>query len=331
MTRLGFTGDVMLGRLVDERQRRRPAAAVWGDVLDRLRALDGLFVNLECCLSTRGGPWTETYRPFHFRADPDRAVSALERAGVDWANLANNHLMDFGETALLDTVRRLDEAGIAHSGAGRNLRAAREPAVVDVGDPEAAGLRVGFVSATDNTPEFAATEANLGTAYLDLRDESAAREVLAAQLARARERDPDLLVASLHWGPNMVEEPPERFRRLARWLVEQGIDVVHGHSAHVFQGVEVRDGSVILYDCGDFVDDYAVDSTLRNDRSFLFEMSVEEDGVTSLRLLPTEISNLAVHQTSPSTAEWSRRRMRALSAPFGTEFERDGEVLVVQP
>ncbi|HKL30860.1 MAG TPA: CapA family protein, partial [Natrialbaceae archaeon] len=67
---IGFTGDVMLGRLVDEHQQRRPVTAVWGDFLDRLRALDALIVNLECCLSTRGEPWRRTYRPFHFRADP---------------------------------------------------------------------------------------------------------------------------------------------------------------------------------------------------------------------------------------------------------------------
>ncbi|PSQ46749.1 poly-gamma-glutamate biosynthesis protein [Halobacteriales archaeon SW_6_65_15] len=335
--RLGFTGDVMLGRKVDERQRHRnrPPTAVWGDELDRLRALDGLFVNLECCLSTRGERWTRTRRPFHFRADPDWAVPALVEAGVDWVSLANNHLLDFDETALLDTIDHLDDAGIAHSGAGEDEAVARETATVEVGGAgstaeESDALRIAFVSATDNTPEFAAGESSPGTAYLDLSEEVAARETMAEVLARARETDPDLLVVSLHWGPNMVEEPPEHFRRFGRWLAERGVDLIHGHSAHVFQGVEVHDGTPICYDCGDFVDDYAVDSDLRNDRSFLFEVGVTEEGeVSELRLVPTEIDDCAVHEASRRAAEWSRSRMRELSAEFGTKFEEeDGELVL---
>ena len=340
MARLGFTGDVMLGRLVDERQRfeRRSPAAVWGSVFERLRSLDGLFVNLECCLSTRGERWTRTYRPFHFRAHPDWALSALDAAGVDWATLANNHLLDYGETALLDTLDHLDGAGIARSGAGGNLAAARAPAVVDVeiGGDRADGAgderdsqRVAFVSATDNTPEFAAGPEKPGVAYLDLRDEVESRAVLAEQLASAREADPDLLVASLHWGPNFAEAPPRRFRELARWLAERDVDVIHGHSAHIFQAVEVHEGSLVLYDCGDFVDDYAVDPDLRNDRSFLFEVEVVGGEVAALRLVPTETEGCAVRLASEGAAEWSRRRMCELSKPFGTTFERDGGTLVL--
>nr|WP_276278645.1 CapA family protein [Halomicroarcula sp. SYNS111] len=109
--RLGLTGDVMLGRLVDEYQQRRPAPAVWGDLEDHLRGLDGLVVNLECCLSARGRQWRRTERAFHFRAEPEWAVPALEAAGVDACALANNHVLDYEEEALLDTLGHLDEGG----------------------------------------------------------------------------------------------------------------------------------------------------------------------------------------------------------------------------
>jgi poly-gamma-glutamate synthesis protein (capsule biosynthesis protein) len=324
--RIGLTGDVMLGRLVDQYQRQRPVTAVWGDLLDRLHGLDGLFVNLECCLSTRGEPWTRTYRPFLFRADPDWAVPALSRAGVDCCALANNHVLDFGETALLDTLDHLDEAGIAHAGAGRARTGALDPAVVAVGD-----FVVAFVSLTDNTPEYAASEGSPGTAYVEIdREDSETRAAVTDVLARARDRDPDLLVASLHWGPNMVETPPDSFRAFARWLIDEGVDVVHGHSAHVFQGVERYRGRPICYDTGDFVDDYAVDDRLRNDRSFLFELTTTDGGdPTELRLVPTEIDDFAVHRAGSEAAAWSRERMRELSASFGTSFERDGDHLVV--
>jgi poly-gamma-glutamate synthesis protein (capsule biosynthesis protein) len=128
----------------------------------------------------------------------------------------------------------------------------------------------------------------------------------------------------------MVVEPPDAFRAFARWLVEAGFDVVHGHSAHVFQGVDVYRGRPVLYDTGDFVDDYAVDARLRNDRSFLFELEVSPAGrPTELRLSPTEIADCAVHEASPDAAAWSRERMRERSAPFDTAFERDGDALVL--
>lgn len=325
-SRIGFTGDVMLGRVVDDRQRRRRVDAVWGNVLERLHGLDGLVINLECALSTRGRQWRRTHRPFHFRADPDWAVPALERAGVDVCALANNHVLDYEEPALRDTLKHLDETGIARTGAGETLDEALEPAVVPIG-----GLTVAVVALTDNTPEYAADDSSPGTAWIEIdREDDGTRRCVREALERARGADPDLLVASLHWGPNMVEEPPSSFREFGRWLVDEGVDVVHGHSAHVFQGVEVHEGRPILYDTGDFVDDYAVDPELRNDRSFLFVLRIADDGeLLELRLRPTEIDDCAVHEASPDAADWARERMRELSAPFGTTFERDGSALVL--
>ena len=323
--RIGFTGDVMLGRVVDERQRHRDVEAVWGSALEHLCDLDGLVINLECVLSSRGRKWRRTRRPFHFRADPEWAVPALERAGVDVCALANNHVLDYEEEALTDTLEHLDAAGIARTGAGETIDEALEPAVRTVDD-----LELAVVSLTDNTPEYAADESSPGTAWIEIdRDDETTRRRVDAVLERARKADPDLLVASLHWGPNMVTEPPGAFREFGRWLVDRGVDVVHGHSAHVFHGIEVYDGRPIVYDAGDFVDDYRVDPELRNDRSFLFVLSVSSDGgLEELRLVPTEIDDCTVHEASPDAAAWARSRMRSLSKPFGTEFERDGETLV---
>ncbi|WP_255193676.1 CapA family protein [Natronobeatus ordinarius] len=326
--RLGLTGDVMLGRLVDERHRNRSVGAVWGDLREHLRSLDALAINLECALSTRGQPWTLTHRPFHFRADPDWAVPALEDVDVSFAALANNHVLDFEEPALYDTLSELEDAGIAHTGAGRDETEAFEPATITVGD-----LRVTFVSFTDNTPEYAAAGDEPGTAFLPIEDdEEAARERAREALLAARDERSDLLVASLHWGPNMVEEPAPAHRRFARFLVEEGVDLIHGHSAHVFQGIEVIDGVPVCYDCGDFVDDYAIDRRLHNDRSFLFEARLEPDTgeIGELRLFPTRIDNCAVYRATEPAASWSRDRMRERSEPFGTSFERDGEELVLE-
>ncbi len=323
MVTLGFAGDVMLGRTVDERQRSRPPEAVWGDVLPRLRALDGLVVNLECCLSTRGRPWRRTDRPFHFRADPGWAVPALLAAGVSGVALANNHVLDFEEPALSDTLDALEGAAIPHAGAGLDVEAARTPARFEVD-----GLAVGLVSLTDNTPEYAAGPDSPGTAHVEIDHEDPGTWAVVEEALDAL-TDVDLVVASLHWGPNMRHSPPPAFRAFARWLVEAGVDVVHGHSAHVFQGVEVYEGRPILYDTGDFVDDYAVDPELRNDRSFLFELTVEGGTPTRLELTPTEIGDCAVSAAGGEVARWCRETMRERSSAFDTPFERAGEGLAV--
>lgn len=317
---LGFVGDVMFGRGVNEAQTDRPPEAVWGDVLPRLDALDGLFLNLECCLSTRGEQTPG--RGYYFRADPSWAVPALARAGTAWAGLANNHVLDFGHDAFEDTLEALSEARITHAGAGRNRRAAFAPANVSVG-----GLDVAVVALTDRAPAYAAGVLAPGTAYLPMWGTGITRTALEGVLRRARRDDPDLLVVSLHWGPNWEPRPAERYRRLARWLVDAGADVVHGHSAHVPQGVEVYRGRPIIHDGGDFVDDYAVVGDLHNDRSFLFELSVASGRPSSLRLRPIVIEDAAVHLASDGPAAWVREQMRARSRPFGTTFERLGEAL----
>jgi len=322
---LGFTGDVMLGRNVDRQRRGEPPERVWGSALPRFRDLDGLFVNLECALSTRGSQWTRTHRPFHFRADPDWAVPALETAGVDWAALANNHLLDYEAVALLDTIEHLDGADIAHAGAGRDVATASQPSIVEVG-----GLRVGLCSFTDNTPEYAAGPDRPGVARIEMDLAEDERALVRDVLETIRAGQPDLVVASLHWGPNMTAYPAEQYRRFGRWLLEEGVDLVHGHSAHVFQGVERRENGLVLHDCGDFVDDYAVDRELRNDRSFLFEVDVTPAGdLERLRLRSVEIADCAVNTVAGEPSAWWRETMRERSGPFGTAeaFERAGDGL----
>ncbi|MGZ4604250.1 MAG: CapA family protein, partial [Kineosporiaceae bacterium] len=149
MTTLALAGDTMLGRGVGEHLASHPVRTLFGDdLLEVLADTDGMLVNLECCISERGTPWPA--RVFHFRAPP-RAVDALVLLGVRWVTLANNHALDYGPVALLDTVQFLRRAGIAVAGAGPDLAAARTPVPMDVG-----GAAVTLLSFTDHPAEYAA-------------------------------------------------------------------------------------------------------------------------------------------------------------------------------
>ncbi len=321
--RVGFIGDVMLGRSVTDRWTGRDPTGVWGSTLDRLQALDGLVVNLECCVSARGERWPG--KTYYFRAAPDFAVPALRAAGVSVASLANNHVLDFDTVGLADTQTHLGAAGSAAVGAGQDRAAAFEPVLTDAG-----GLSVATIALTDQWPAYAAGPERPGTAYtpLDPGVRSTRRRV-GDTLQRAREADPDLVVASLHWGPNWETEPDGTQETFARWLIDRGVDVVHGHSAHVLQGVEIYRRRPIIYDAGDFVDDYVHKEGLHNKRSAIFELVVRDGRLAGLRLVPVEIDDEAVHLAGDEGAGWLRETIRERSVPYGTTAERAGAGLLI--
>ncbi|MFC7188155.1 CapA family protein [Halorubrum yunnanense] len=324
--RIGFVGDLMLGRSVNERWVDDDPADVWGSTLPRLQALDGLVANLECCVSDRGTQWPD--KVYYFRSDPSFAIPALEAAGASFASLANNHILDFREPALRDTRTHLGDADIAHAGAGTDLETALEPAVFEAGD-----VTVAAFGLTDQSPAFAATEDGPGTAFATLDPRiPETRSLVEGILENARSHDPDLVVASLHWGPNWETEPRRVHERFGRWLVDQGVDVVHGHSAHVLQGVEVYQGRPIIYDAGDFVDDYVdyIDRQgVHNKRSALFELVVRDGDLDELRVEPAAIVDEAAALAGPDVAEWVRDTIAERSAAFGTDVERtDGRVTI---
>jgi poly-gamma-glutamate capsule biosynthesis protein CapA/YwtB (metallophosphatase superfamily) len=321
---IALAGDVMLGRHVDEVHAGQDPAYAWGDVLPVIEAQDLFLINLECALTTRTAEWRDGERKvFYFRADPDRATATLRRGRVDFASLANNHAGDFDVTGLIDTFAALDRAGIAHAGAGVNLAAARLPARLEV-----EGLRVAVVAFADYPEQWAATPSAPGINFLEVSTAPATMAVVRETLAAAR-AEADLVIFSIHWGPNMRPRPIPAFREFAHRVIDAGADVFWGHSAHIVQGIEVRHGNPILYDTGDFVDDYAIDPDLRNDLSALFVLRIAPPAITRLELLPVQIGDCQVNRARGRERDWIARRIVALSAEFGTRAVDDGAAVIV--
>jgi poly-gamma-glutamate synthesis protein (capsule biosynthesis protein) len=259
MAMLALMGDLMLGRMVNHELKALAPEELWGDLLPLLSEADARIANLECAITTYRQPWIRSHKVFHFRADPD-AVAVLNAAHIDAVSVANNPSLDFEVQGLLDTLSNLDEAGIRHAGAGHDWDEACKPALF-----EADGQQIALIAATDNEPAFAAAAGIPGTHYLEVSLESDTLHHVAELIASARAAGAKLVVFSNHWGPNMIERPPEQFRAFAHAVIEAGADVYYGHSAHISQGVEVFHRTPILYDTGDFIDDYAIDPWLHND------------------------------------------------------------------
>lgn len=321
---LAFTGDVMLGRLVNRVLTFDGYQYVWGDTLDTLREADLRLINLECVISDKGSKWTTTPKVFYFRANPD-ATFTLLTAGINFVSNANNHSLDFQEEALLDMLNRLDQNGIAHTGAGQNLAYASKPVILRKRD-----VNIGVVAFADYPPEWAATENRAGINYLPVDAGEQALKPVEQSVKSMRAAGADYVILSMHWGPNMREFPTEEFQMFARAVADLGVDVFFGHSAHIFQCVEVHNGRLILYDTGDFVDDYAVDLDLRNDQSFLYLVTLEDGRISEVRLVPVLISNFQVNLATVSQADDICSKMLRRSRAFNAQFTREGERLILR-
>ena len=312
---LALAGDTMLGRGVAEALRSRPPRSLVSDeVAAAVREADLVLLNLECCISERGTPWPAPGKPFFFRAPP-QASELLVHLGVDCVTLANNHALDFGYDALLDTFEYLREAGVEWVGAGVDLERARAPVVV-----EAAGLTLAVVAATDHPADFAAEHDRPGVAYAEL--DRGVPEWLFGAIRRA---EADAVLVTPHWGPNMTASPTERVRDAAAALERTDAALVAGHSAHVFHGV----GGRTLYDLGDFLDDYRVDPVLRNDLGLLFLVTLGPGGPRRLEAVPLALDYCHTRAADGDDARWIARRFRAACADLGSDVrEEDGRLVV---
>jgi poly-gamma-glutamate capsule biosynthesis protein CapA/YwtB (metallophosphatase superfamily) len=310
---LALAGDTMLGRKVAEAiDRDGPDSLFADEVIALTRSADLFVLNLECCISSRGSPWPDPRKPFFFRAPP-AAIEVLTRLGVDCVTLANNHALDFDRVALLDTFEHLREADIDWVGAGRTVEEARAPTIL-----ERNGLRVGVIGCSDHPSDFAAGPETPGIAYVDLRR---GLDWLPDTIARL---EADAVLVTPHWGPNMNPEPLPYVRRAAAALRDAGATLVAGHSAHVFQGAE----GGILYDLGDFNDDYAVDRK-RNDLGLLFFVTLDEQGPLRVEAVPLKLEYCHTRLADGEDADWIRHRFRTACAALGTEVaEEDGRLVV---
>ena len=325
MLTLAFTGDVMLGRYVNEQLKHITPVEMWDDLLPHLAQADLRIVNLECALTSHSDKWARTEKIFHFRADP-KAVRVLQAADIDACVLANNHILDFEERGLLDTLHVLSAAGIRYAGAGANAAQAAAPAMLEV--QGTSPCSVALLSYTDNEPAFAADASHPGTNYLEVALDKTTLTRVADSIAQARERGADLVVFSNHWGGNFVERPSREFRDFARRVIELGADLYYGHSAHICQGIEIHEGKPILYDTGNFIDDYAVHPQLRNDRSCLFKVMFERGRLSRIELLPVSLDVGYVALAHGKEFEVVCARMEMLCAEFGTKLTRRDDRLV---
>ena len=297
-------------------------AYIWGAALDELRRAtpDARIVNLETSI-TRSEDYAD--KGINYRMSPENA-ECLSAAAIDCCVLANNHMLDWGRDGLRDTLATLQRLKIKTACAGRDLAEASEPAVL----PSAGKGRVlvfSFALASSGTPRSWAAKANAAGVNLlaDLSDANAER--VCAQIAQTR-RPGDIVVVSLHWGPNWGYDVLDEQTRFAHALIDRGgVSIIHGHSSHHAKAIEVYRGRLVLYGCGDFLNDYeGIEGyeDYRGDLALMYFADIDpaSGDLTAAEIVPLQIKRF--HLVSPSTedVEWVHQRLGRESGRFATRI-----------
>ena len=347
--RLFLCGDVMIGRGIDQilphmsdpllHESYTPSALdyvrlaeaangpiprqadpsyIWGAALDEFKRMqpDARIINLETSVTK-----SDDYIPkgINYRMSPENAV-CLKAAAIDCCVLANNHVLDWGRRGLLDTLNTLARLDIKTAGAGCDCGEAGAPAVLNVGGNRRL-LVFSFASPTSGTPRsWTASNHDAGVNILTEISEEAAERV-TAEIAR-HATPSDLIIVSIHWGPNWGYEIAEEQRRFAHTLIEHaGVAILHGHSSHHPKSIEVHRNRLILYGCGDFLNDYeGIEGyePYRDDLVLMYFPEIDPAGnLNALDLVPLQIRNFRLVRPAGQDVACMQKVLDRESRKFG--------------
>jgi poly-gamma-glutamate capsule biosynthesis protein CapA/YwtB (metallophosphatase superfamily) len=302
----------------------------WGDAL---RVLDELapelrIANVETSITT-----SDDYAPAKtvlYRMHPGN-VGCLTTARLDACALANNHVLDFGVTGLVETLDVLSRAGLGPVGAGLDEEQASRPVVLAAGDGRVLVWSVG--SPSSGVPRgWAAGPEGPGVAYL-AEDSDADADAICERVRRIK-RPGDIAVVSVHWGSNWGYDVPRAQVRLAHRLVDSGVDVVHGHSSHHPRPIEVYHDRLVLYGCGDLVNDYegiGGHERFRGDLRLLYVARLDRAGaLEELRMVPLRSRRMRLELAGEADARWLLRALRKAGRRFGSRLHHDRETNLLE-
>ena len=303
--------------------RRVPPPYVWGDALAELeRARPDLrIINLETAV-TASDVWVP--KGINYRMHPAN-LACLSAAAVDCCVLANNHVLDWSNAGLNETLETLERAGVRTVGAGRDRSAAEAPAVLPVPGKGRVLVFAAGMASSGVPPDWAAAAGRPGVAFLpDLSPRTVTG--IARRVEEARQPD-DVVLFSIHWGANWGYEIAEEEQRFARALIESaGVDLVHGHSSHHPKGIEVHRERLILYGCGDFINDYEGirgHEAFRGDLGLMYLPTLEAGTgrLARLAMTPTQMKRFQVRRAADTDARWLCAMLDREGRQFGTRSE----------
>jgi poly-gamma-glutamate synthesis protein (capsule biosynthesis protein) len=304
---------------------------IWGDALEELnQAVPHVrLINLETSITQSNDYWKG--KGINYRMHP-KNIASLTAAGIDVCSLANNHVLDWGYAGLSETLQSLKKISINTAGAGKDKTEARAPAMISA-PGKSRVLVFAFGLASSGIPlNWEAEENRPGVNLLpDLSAQSVRR---VRQNIQQLKRAGDIAVVSIHWGGNWGYPILRKQTRFAHRLIDEcGVDIIHGHSSHHVKAIEVYRDRLILYGCGDFLNDYegiGGYEEFRADLSLMYfaEVSSASGKLVGLQMTATRIKRFQVNRASSAEALWLRNTLNREGASFGTrvKLENNGRL-----
>ena len=297
---------------------------IWGDAINELdRAAPHVrLINLETSVTTSSNYWKG--KGIHYRMHP-KNVASLSAAKIDICALANNHVLDWGYSGLLETLDSLNNVNIKIAGAGRNAIEAAAPAVVDIGSKNRVIVFSFGLTSSGIPSSWAAGEDQAGVNLLKSMGDRTLRSI--QKKVQAVKRKGDIVVASIHWGGNWGHDISRRQIRFAHRLIDDGgVDIIHGHSSHHVKAIEVYKNKLILYGCGDFLNDYegiGGHEEYRADLALMYFATLEPSTgrLLGLNMTPTQIRRFKINRASATDALWLRDTLNKVGTKFGTRVK----------
>lgn len=304
---------------------------IWGDALAELERInpDVKIINLETAITTSEDYWKE--KGIHYRMHPGN-MACITAAGIEGCTLANNHVLDWGYPGLSETLETLKSAEITTFGAGATQEHAQAPAKFEL-KGKGRVIVFGFGSATSGIPtSWGATREGPGVNLLEDLSKDSAQEIKA--LVEDVKRPGDVVIVSIHWGGNWGYEIPLAQRNFAYRLIDEArVDLIHGHSSHHVKGLEVYNQRLILYGCGDFINDYEGISgyeQFRADLSLMYfpELQIGSGRLVGMQMIPTRIRRFKIQRAPERDAQWLQKVLQREGERLGTRFKMDEEMRI---
>ena len=267
---LSFAGDVHFSELVLQNYDKKGILAIVDEeMLSHMQKSDLFMLNHEFVFSNRGEPMED--KEYTLKNDP-KYVKILQELGTDVVGIANNHILDFGQEAFLDTLDTLDGANIPYAGGGRNLSEASAPVVQTIN-----GQTFAIFAATRVSPSANWYAGKNHPGILQTYDAT----TLNKEIEDANGKY-DHVIVFVHWGVERVEIPEDYQRSLAKGYIDAGADLIIGAHPHVLQGFEYYKGVPICYSLGNYLFGNRTGETL------LLNATFDSDDELSIQLIPCE-------------------------------------------
>ena len=306
-------------------------AYIWGDALGEMDRAepDARIINMETSITRSDDYWK--WKEVHYRMNPEN-IDSIAAAGVTVCSLANNHILDWGYEGLQETLATLQKANIKSAGAGMDANKAEAPAITEI---EGKGRVIVFAYGSPTSGvrlNWAATEDRPGVNLLTDFSEGTVRRI--RERIRGVKKKNDIIVFSVHWGANWGYEIQKEEIQFAHRLIEEGVDIIHGHSSHHVKGIEVYQDRPIFYSCGDFLNDYEGIPGFEDYHSDLglmyFPSMVPATGrLAELKMVPTRIRHFSVNRASAAEAVSLADILNREGKRFGTEVELSDDILIL--